>query len=79
MPTRTIKLEMDAYEKLRSAKPAGESFSAVVRRAVLENELLTGERLRNYLKKGGSGVSLKDLDAVEEASKHDPIPDDSRG
>ena len=33
MATKTISLELDAYEKLRRAKRAGESFSAVVRRA----------------------------------------------
>ena len=77
--TRTITLEMDAYEKLRAAKRSGESFSAVVRRAVLEDEPLTGERLREHLQKGGSGANLKYLDAVEEASQHDPIPDDPWG
>jgi hypothetical protein len=33
MATKTISLELDAYEKLRRAKKGGESFSAVVRRA----------------------------------------------
>ena len=33
MATKTISLELDAYEKLRRAKREGESFSGVVRRA----------------------------------------------
>ena len=33
MATKTISLELDAYEKLRRAKRDGESFSGVVRRA----------------------------------------------
>ncbi len=33
MATKTISLEIDAYEKLRRSKLEGESFSAVVRRA----------------------------------------------
>lgn len=33
MATKTISLELDAYERLRRAKREGESFSAVVRRA----------------------------------------------
>ena len=33
MATKTISLELDAYEKLRAAKRPGESFSATVRRA----------------------------------------------
>lgn len=75
MPTKTITLELDAYEKLRLAKRRGESFTEVVRRAILVDVPLTGEALRDYFKKGGSGVSEKYLDSVEEASKHDPIPD----
>ena len=33
MATKTISLELDAYEKLKAAKRPGESFSATVRRA----------------------------------------------
>jgi len=33
MATKTISLELDAYERLKRAKREGESFSAVVRRA----------------------------------------------
>jgi len=33
MATKTISLELDAYELLRRAKREGESFSGVVRRA----------------------------------------------
>ena len=33
MATKTISLELDAYERLRRAKREGESFSSVVRRA----------------------------------------------
>lgn len=76
MPTKTITLELDAYEKLRRAKRGGESFTEVVRRAVLVDAPLTGAALREYFQSGGSGVSEKYLDAVEDAAKHDPVPDD---
>ena len=33
MATKTISLELDAYEKLKRAKRGSESFSEVVRRA----------------------------------------------
>ena len=76
MPTKTITLEMDAYERLRNAKKPGESFTEVVRRAKFPDDPLTGADLLAYLAKGGSGVSDRYLDAVEEAASHDPIPDD---
>ena len=76
MTTKTISLELDAHEKLRSAKKPGESFSWVVRRAVVMDSPMTGGKLREYLANGGSGVSKKYFDAVDEAAKHDPIPDD---
>lgn len=76
MATKTISLEIDAYEKLRLAKRGGESFTEVVRRAVWVDAPLTGASLRDYFRRGGSGVSAKYLDAVEEAADHDPIPED---
>jgi hypothetical protein len=77
MATKTITLELDAYEKLRIAKRPGESFTEVVRRAEFTDDPLTGANLLAYLASGGSGVSDRFLDAVEEAAQHDPIPDDS--
>ena len=76
MATKTISLELDAYEKLRSSKRPGESFSAVVRRATFLDEPLTGAKLLKYLRAGGSGVSLEYFDSVEEAIKYDPPPSD---
>ena len=76
MVTKTISLEVDAYEKLRTAKKPGESFSEVVRRAVLVESPMTGGELRESLATGSICVSKKYLDTVEEATKHDPIPGD---
>ena len=76
MATKTITLELDAYEKLRQVKRGGESFTEVVRRAVWLDAPATGETLLQYYRDGGSGVSGKYLDEVEKAAQHDPIPDD---
>ena len=76
MATKTISLELDAYEKLLGAKRPGESFSEVVRRAVIEDSPLTARSLRDYLASGGSGVSDAYLDAVEKAALNDRPPDD---
>jgi hypothetical protein len=76
MPTKTITLEIDAYEKLRAAKRGGESFTEVVRRAVIPESAPTGASLREYFRKGGARVSEDYLDSVEKAAANDPIPDD---
>ena len=77
MATKTITLELDAYEKLRLSKRPGESFTEVVRRARFEESPATGATLRRYFREGGSGVSDHYLDAVEAAEKNDQPPDDS--
>jgi hypothetical protein len=76
MPNKTITLEIDAYEKLRAAKRGGESFTEVVRRAVIPDAAPTGKTLREHYRRGGGKVSDEYLDAVERAASHDPIPDD---
>ena len=76
MATKTITLELEAYEKLHAAKKAGESFSEVVRRASFAVAPLMGKELRAYLRSGGSGISENYLDAVEDAAKRDSLPDD---
>jgi hypothetical protein len=76
MATKTITLELDAHDKLKAAKKAGESFSEVVRRAMFTDAPLTGESLLAYYRAGGSGIGEHSLDAIEQAAKHDPVPDD---
>jgi len=50
MATKTITLELDAYEKLRRAKRSErESFSEVVRRARWEDRVSTGPRILAHL------------------------------
>jgi len=50
MATKTISLELDAYEKLRKAKRSErESFSEVVRRAHWDDTASTGPQILGYL------------------------------
>jgi hypothetical protein len=76
MPTKTITLELDAYEKLRNAKRGGESFTHVIRRAVIPDAAPTGATLRNHYRNGGGNITDTYLDAVEQASDSDTPPDD---
>ena len=62
MPTKTISLELDAYEKLRRAKRAGESFSGVVRRTRFGPADASGASILAAL--GGLAVRETDHDAV---------------
>jgi hypothetical protein len=62
MATKTISLELDAYEKLRRAKKAGESFSAVVRRACFGPADTRGASILGALE--GLAVKAADHDAL---------------
>ncbi len=74
MATKTITLEIDAYNKLRAAKNGRESFSSVVRRALLPNAKKTGESLLAVLKSREALLTEEDLKAVENAKDTDTIP-----
>lgn len=76
MRGKTVILEPDLYERLKKTKLRGESFSSVIRRSLLPTPAPTGAQLREYYRRGGSKVSEEYLNSVEEAAKHDPIPDD---
>jgi hypothetical protein len=76
MATKTITLELDAYEKLRGSKKAGESFSEVVRRAVFPDAALTGIALLAHLKRRGPILSEQALDEIERGRNDLNVPPD---
>ncbi len=74
MATKTITLEIDAYEKLRAAKRGKESFTSVVRRAILPESLKTGKELLAMLGSRSASFTEEELSAVEEADRRDALP-----
>ena len=76
MVTKTITLEIDAYERLKAAKRTGESFSAVVRRAILPAEPPTGRALLEYIDGRHPRVSELYLASVEAAADADGPADE---
>jgi predicted CopG family antitoxin len=77
MATKTISLELDAYERLRAAKGPGDSFSDVVRRAIFPKPALTARELLSQLKAKGPRLSALELNELEKT--HDKLsgrPDD---
>ena len=70
MATKTISLELDAYERLRQAKRSPrESFSEVVRRAVFPAAPMDGPQLLAFLQERGpvlDETALDDLDATHQ-------------
>ena len=58
MPSKTISLEVDAYNRLKASRRAGESFSEVVRRITLPPAKATAADLLAEMKAGtfGRGV-----------------------
>ena len=74
MATKTITLELDAYEKLLRAKRSPrESFSSVVRRAVIPNESQTAAELlqwiRRRMKAGGIPLDEATLARLDDAQR----------
>jgi predicted CopG family antitoxin len=77
MKTKTISLDLDAYEKLRKAKLLPrESFSDVVRRAVFPEDSITAGELLELSARRRKYFSEETLARVEEANRNDAPPDD---
>jgi hypothetical protein len=84
MSIKTIRLELDAYEKLKSAKQGSESFSQVVRRARFDPEQSTGASILRELESlYGSGnrvpeETLRYWDEQEREKRTTPTLDQGR-
>jgi len=77
MPTKTISLKVEAYERLRQARRApDESFSDVVMRAEWPELGITARELREVYRTEGPTLSAEAVARVEAASEADVPPED---
>lgn len=75
MPTKTISLEMDAYEKLKRAKRfPRESFSEVVRRLPVAEEGISGAELLRRSKQEGPNLDERDFEDIDALNARDLPP-----
>jgi hypothetical protein len=80
MPTKTISLRIEAYERLsRARRSPDESFSDVVMRAEWPDLGVSGAELLALYERRGAYFSKETLDRVEEAKALDRPPSDKWG
>jgi hypothetical protein len=75
MATKTISLELDAYEKLRALKLPGESFSAVVRRLQPPSKTVTSAGLLGLVRRRGPILTETDCDSIDRLNADDLPPE----
>lgn len=76
MATKTISIDMEAYERLRAARQSpNESFSRVIKRAHWRNELHTAAALLDVLAELPT-VADDVLVRLDEAQRADTPPED---
>ncbi len=73
--TKTITLELDAYDRLRSAKRTPrESFSEVVRRLAIPRDAVTGGQLLSLCRNRGAQLTEEDCRAIDQLNAQDQPP-----
>ncbi|MDE0026927.1 MAG: antitoxin VapB family protein [Spirochaetaceae bacterium] len=76
MATKTISIDLEAYERLRSVRRSpGDSFSKVIKRAVWPPAPRTAAAMLAALD-GMPVMSETELDRLDAAQLADPVPDD---
>jgi hypothetical protein len=77
MPTRTISLKVEAYERLKAAKRyEGESFSDVVLRATWPELAVSAGELLSLCRERGPTFTAGELDGIDELKRSDKPPEE---
>jgi Putative antitoxin len=77
MPTRTISVRDEAYERLvRARKAPAESFSDVIMRARWDEEPTTAADYLRLVRERGPTYGAGELGAVEDLKRNDRVPRD---
>ena len=77
MPTKTISVRIEAYDKLKRARRyEGESFSEVVLRARWPEETVTAGELAKRYREEGPFFAAEEIDRVVRLKRDDRPPED---
>lgn len=72
MATKTISVDLEAYERLRSARSREtESFSKVIKRATWPHEKGTAGALAEWLRQNTARLSDEEIDYLDKAQSED--------
>ncbi len=76
MPTKTVSVRIEAYEKLKRARRyEGESFSEVVLRARWPEETITARELARIYREKGPFFDENELARIERLKRDDQPPE----